>query len=163
MALFNKTREIEEITEASIQFAESMMADMELPASRWLNLQDIDEVDIILQRLIWPSALVRERAATALAGLIKSASNKEHILEKLMIWINGQELESIIAIGLLALLKAAEEGSDELKYVNTEKLANYIPLTSVVIDKVFKELTRLLGRENGLNVCSQSLNPTPVG
>jgi len=163
LALFNKTREIEEITEASIQFAESMMADMELPASRWLNLQDIDEVDIILQRLIWPSALVRERAATALAGLIKSASNKEHILEKLMIWINGQELESIIAIGLLALLKAAEEGSDELKYVNTEKLANVIPLSSVVIDKAFEELTRLLGRKNDFNVGSQALNPTPVG
>jgi len=163
LALFGKIQEMEEITESSVKFAESMMANMELPASRWLDSPDIDELDIILQRLIWPSALVRERAATALAGLLKSAPNKEHVLERLMTWISGQELESVVAIGLLPLVKAAELTPDALTYVDTDRLMNILPVTSVVIEKVFEELTRLLGRKTDFNVGSKTLNSVQAG
>lgn len=162
LALFGKLREMEDITEASIKFAQSMMGDIDLPTCKWIGLPNIDNVDILLSRLIWPSPLVRERAATGIAELLQVASNRENILDRLVRWINKQKLESIVAIGLLPLLKAAEKHGEKLGYINTDKLATIIPFTSIVIEQLIKELSRLLNKPISLEVKRIDINIVPA-
>jgi len=162
LALFGRINEMEEITESSVRFAESLMANVELPLSVWINLPNVDELDILLQRLIWPSPLVRERAATALAGLLRFTPNKEQIFERLLNWIGRQKLESIIAIGLLPLLKAAEAKDNTVDYVDTHRLSNVLPFTSVVIERLLEELAQLLSRPIDFKVNRKTINAAPA-
>lgn len=162
LALFGKFNEMEEITESGVRFAESLMADVELPLSTWINLPNVDELDILLQRLIWPTPLVRERAATTLAGLLRFAPNKEQIFERLLNWISKQELDSIVATGLLPLLKAAEMKDNTVDYVDTHRLANALPFTSVVIERLLEELARLLGRPIDFKVNRKTIKAAPA-
>ncbi|KAF0218582.1 MAG: hypothetical protein FD167_5117, partial [bacterium] len=59
--LFNNKEAIATIIEASITFAESLMGDTPLPTPSWFSDSciDIDELDVLIQRLVWPSPLVR--------------------------------------------------------------------------------------------------------
>lgn len=162
LALFGELNKMEEITESSVKFAESLMADVELPLSTWINLLNVDELDILLQRLVWPSPLVRERAATALAGLLKFSLNKEIVLGKLLNWICKQELESTVAIGLLPLLKAAEMKDNAVDYIDTRKLTSSLPFTSVVIEKLLEKLSLLLNTPIDFKINRRSINVAPA-
>ena len=62
--------------------------------SKWLVLSEIGVVDILLQRLTWPSPLVRERAATAIASLLVDSSNKSSVCDKVIACISHQQMES---------------------------------------------------------------------
>ena len=62
-------------------------------------------IEILVDRLRWPDALVRERAASQLGELISEGNHDAR--EKLIAWISRQELESLSAIGLLPFLYAA--------------------------------------------------------
>lgn len=145
LTLFDNLESIEEITEASVKFAESLMADLELPRSLWVTENsNIDVVDILFQRLLWPSPLVRERAATGIARMLISSQDKEQIFGRLLNWIKNQKFESVIAIGLLPILKAVERKDKAIKYISLEKVVNALPMTSIVIEKLIEELARLL-------------------
>jgi len=106
--LFNRLDLAEEITQKSIDMLKLLMADIEFPPVQWVQYPDVDEYDILLSRLKWPSPLVRERAATEIARLLCDASVQETIFTKLTGWIQQQTLESLVAIGLLPLIKSAE-------------------------------------------------------
>ncbi|AEM79496.1 dsDNA nuclease domain-containing protein [Thermoanaerobacter wiegelii] len=144
---FDKQEYAEEITEAGILFAKELMADIVLPASKWLMLPEIGVIDILLQRLTWPSPFVRERAATAIASLLIDSSNKIFIWDKLIEFISNQKLESLVAIGLLPLIKAASTRPEEMNYLDIDRLISALPLTSVVIDKLVNELATLLNKK----------------
>jgi len=151
LRLFDNLELIEEITESSVKFAESLMADLELPKSLWMTENsNIDIVDILFQRLLWPSPLARERVATGIARTLIYAQDKEQILERLLNWIKNQKLESTIAIGLLPILKAAESKNKAVEYTNLQEVIKALPITSIVIEKLIEELARLLGKEINL-------------
>lgn len=146
LLLFGDVARAEAITEASVQFAESLMADSLLPTSEWLSGGDeITELDILLQRLLWPGPLVRERAATAVAELLYSSEQKENVFKKLLSWIQQQKMETEVAIGLLPLIKAFYSTPDRihLDYLNLQVIVDSIPVNSEVITKLADELALL--------------------
>ena len=59
-------------------------------------------IELLVDRLRWPAALVRERAASQLGKLI--GDGDEVVRNTLIAWISRQELESLAAIGLLPFL-----------------------------------------------------------
>lgn len=65
-------------------------------------------IEVLVDRLRWPAALVRERAASQLGKLI--ADGDEVARDTMLSWISRQELESLAAIGLLPFLYAATKG-----------------------------------------------------
>ncbi|MBT9168192.1 NACHT domain-containing protein [Candidatus Hakubella thermalkaliphila] len=161
LTLFGDLKSAEEITEASVKFAESLMANLELPPSKWLSLKDIDVIDILFQRLAWPSPLVREWAATAIASLLKESPSKEAIFKRLLQWIKSQQLESMVAVSLLPLVKALEKNRDQVEYLQIDKIIESIPLTSVVIERLVDELSYLLGVDSKTPSKRKIINPVP--
>jgi len=147
LALFNGLKIMEEVTESGVSIMESLMANLELPPAKWVGHPEVDEFDILLQRLIWPSPSVRERAATAIAGLLNDGINKKWHYERLLEWIESQKLESIVAIGLLPILKALEKDNGLYTYINLDKIINIIPMSSIVIENLIKETARLLKKQ----------------
>ncbi len=88
LLLFNEREKAETITEASIRFAESLMADLNLSVPEWIsNTQEVYELDLLIQRLLWPSPLVRERAASGIAYLLINEEDKRSVYNKLLTWI----------------------------------------------------------------------------
>lgn len=61
---------------------------------------------LLFTQLIWPSGLVRERACVQIAKLLLDPEYSEATLRHLLLWIKSQKLESVTALGLLALLRA---------------------------------------------------------
>jgi len=146
LILFGDVARAEAITEASVQFAESLMADSRLPTPEWLSVVgEVTELDILLQRLLWPGPLVRERAATAIAELLYSSEQKENVFKKLLSWIQKQKMESAVAIGLLPLIKAFYSTPDRthLDYLILQDIVDSIPVNSEVISKLAEELASL--------------------
>lgn len=158
---FDKQEYAEEITEAGVLFAKELMANMALPPSKWLVLSEIGVVDILLQRLTWPSPLVRERAATAIASLLVDSSNKSSVCDKVIEFISHQQMESLVAIGLLPLLKAASTRPEEMNFLDLERVVSALPLTSVIIDKLINELAQLLGKGITIPKKINSIKPVP--
>lgn len=145
LALFGDIGALRDVVLAGIETAESLMADLQLPNPEWLALTEVDDVDILLQRLVWPSPLVRERSAVAIAALIRGGPLKQRVLARLLDWIGKQELESVIAIGLLPILKAAERNAGDLKHIRVEEVADALPAMSIVTETLLRELARLVG------------------
>lgn len=63
-------------------------------------------IDLLVDRLRWPAALVRERAAEQIAKLI--VEGRQDVSDALLEWIGRQTLESRAASGILPFLKAQE-------------------------------------------------------
>lgn len=166
LLLFGDTAKAEELTEASVVFAESLMADVSLSLPEWSESSvEIDELDILIQRLVWPSALVRERAATALSHLICSSGRKFEVLEKLLSWIHDQKMESTIAIGYLPIIKAFYLAKNliDLNFIDIRRLASAAPLSSEVIERLFDEFSLLMAKAKS-NLSSQAkIEIFPVG
>ena len=145
---FGDFERAEAITNASVQFVESLMADIDLPIPIWFKEKNIIcEIDVLIQRLLWPSPLVRERAACGIARLLCSSENKKSILTCLLSWTKVQKMETIIAIGLLPIIKAfyIADNSSDLNYINVDKIAHSILINSEVIEKLFNEIYFLTG------------------
>lgn len=149
LTMFGDSKKAEEITDASIQFAEELMADLKLPKPGWIkqSAQEVDEIDILLQRLLWPSPLVRERAATGIAYLLVNSPGKKNVYEKILSWIQYQAMESTVAIGLLPLIRAFHLCNQpaELSYIKINSIVEAVNTNSVVIEKLVQELTELTG------------------
>jgi hypothetical protein len=108
-ALFDEVENIEKVTRASVEFAKNLMADLKLSDPIWTNSHETDNLDILLSRLLWPSPLVRERAATAISLLLRVSPKKgDYLFGDCSNGFHDQKLESTIAIGLLPILHAAE-------------------------------------------------------
>ena len=146
LLLFGDSAKAESITEASVCFAKSLVTDSNIPLPEWSESRsEVNILDILIQRLIWPSPLVRERAATALAYLLCSSTKKEDVLKILLSWIEEQRLETAVAIGFLPIIKAFSiiGNPNDLKYIDIKTLAKAVSINSEVIEKLFDELTLL--------------------
>jgi len=150
LAFFDNLEMIEQITESSVKSMESLIADLELPKCLWVELPEVPALDILFQRLMWPSPLVRERAASAIAELLNTHSNKEKVFSKLLGWISKQKLESVIAIGLLPVLKALEKRDKIFGDGDIKRLIESLPMTSIVIEKLIEEIAHLLNKQLAL-------------
>jgi hypothetical protein len=72
-------------------------------------------MDVLLSRLTWPSVLVRERAAVALAELMAEESPiAERAQTAILAWIGQQNLESTAALGVLVFCRLADQHPDRL-------------------------------------------------
>ncbi|MFA5166258.1 MAG: dsDNA nuclease domain-containing protein [Candidatus Paceibacterota bacterium] len=143
--LFEDLKNAEVITEASINFSEQLMADIKLPLPVWetdfYKHSDITEVDLLIQRLLWPSPLVRGQAANALAWLFYQSEHREEIYKKYTDWIKKQSLESVVAVSMLPFFKTIQiKNKADLSYINFEEVIKSLPIGSVVIDKLIEEL-----------------------
>lgn len=162
LCFINELKLAEQIIDAGVNFAGALMADLELPDCHWLHLDKIEVIDILLQRLLWPSPLVRERTASAIGQLLKLSPNKEQIYAKLLNWIKNQKMETTIAIGLLPIAKSAETGSQSLKYIKIHELIECLPITSLVIDEIIKEIIGLFGEVVNWQSRWKGINVVPV-
>ncbi len=71
LLLFDDLANAQKITDAAVRFAESLVADTHLPVPEWVaGHKNIAVLDVLVQRLVWPSPMVRERTATAIATLL---------------------------------------------------------------------------------------------
>lgn len=141
---FNDLSKAMEITEASVEFAEGLMANLNLPNPDWAknDFCPADEIDLLFQRLVWPSSLVRERAATAIGNLLANSSEKEGIYKRLLRWVNNWKVESIIAIGLLPINKAFQvcKKKRDLSFIKIEKIISLIQANSIIIEELLKKI-----------------------
>lgn len=141
------------ITEASVDFTENLMANLNLRSPDWtkVNFQEVDELDLLFQRLLWPSPLVRERAATAIGDLLANSPKKEEICKRLLDWISNWKIESIIAIGLLPITKAFQvcKKKSDVAFIKADNISNSIKASSLVIEKLILEIAS--GKKEELN------------
>jgi len=68
-------------------------------------------LDLLLQRLTWPSGLVRERACVSLGSLIADAEVGGEVASAVLAWMTSQKLESVAVFGLLAFFQAKTRGA----------------------------------------------------
>ena len=87
-------------------------------------------IDLLVDRLRWPAALVRERAAAQIALLI--AEGRQDVSDALLAWIGRQELESRAGAGILPFLRAQE--LTNVQPVDTQELAETCRARSVLSD-----------------------------
>jgi hypothetical protein len=66
-------------------------------------------IDLLLQRLQWPSCNVREKACRALSRLIMNVESGPDVQNLLLAWIGRQRLESVAALGLLVFCRVKLE------------------------------------------------------
>ena len=93
-------------------------------------------IEILVDRLRWPAALVRERAASQLGNLIVEGNHE--VRDALIAWIARQELESLAAVGLLPFLYAAARASSE--GFTTNELASACKARSVLSELYLSHL-----------------------
>ena len=164
--LFGDSKRAETISEASVGFAESLMADLSLPIPIWFKEEtEISVLDILLQRLVWPSPAVRERTATGLARLLYKSENKKEIFGELLRWISRQKMETTVAVGLLPIVKAFSiaESPDDLSYIRIEDIANSISVNSEVVERLFDEITLFTKTDKPELPAFQDTQLTPTG
>ena len=162
--LFGDLTLAEAITEASIQFVESLMADATLPVPEWFkDNEEISVFDILMQRLAWPSPLVRERSAVALADLLGSSEKKSDILNGLLLWISKQQMETTVAIGLLPIIKAfyTVDNLSDLDYIEIKDIAGSALLNSEVVERLFDEIALLMGTGKPDLPAFKEIEPVP--
>jgi len=70
---------------------------------------DQEAIDLLLCRLTWPSPIVRERTAIAVADLL-AGPDSSVVQASLLKWIREQTLESVVALGLLPICRAEDAG-----------------------------------------------------
>ena len=92
--------------------------------------------ELLVDRLRWPSTLVRERAAAQLGDLI--ADGNQDACDALTKWVSRQELESLAAIGLLPFLRA--DSLNGAKLPSTEELESACKAKSVLSEMYLGQL-----------------------
>jgi NACHT domain len=98
----------EELTAAAVSCLTEMMADVHLPAARWVE-QTASSYDVLLKRLIWPSPIVRERAAIAFCELIVNEQTSAQVIDYLCARLRSTSLESHAVLILLPIVKAVRK------------------------------------------------------
>ena len=141
-AMFNRLDIVDDMVEAAVTFAELLAIDLPLPEQNWTTRPAVDAIDVLLQRLLWPSPLVRERAADQIALLLRDESRRVVMFQRLVTWISDQKLESIVTIGLLPVIKAAGTPAG-VSGLDLQHLCDSLPVTSVVTLELVKELSAL--------------------
>ena len=87
-------------------------------------------IELLVDRLRWPAALVRERAADQIAELIDEG--RQDVCDALLAWIGRQELESRACAGILPFMKVKE--LTNIRPVDAQELAETCRARSVLSD-----------------------------
>jgi hypothetical protein len=75
----------------------------------------MNNIDVLISRLTWPSVLVRERAAVALADLISQEGTVGKQTQSAVIeWLGQQNLESAAILGILVFCRLADRQQSKL-------------------------------------------------
>jgi hypothetical protein len=98
-----------------------------------MNREESAALDLLLQRLLWPSLLVRERSAVALASLLRDPGSGAAVLETLLAWMRRQPFESTVAIGFLALAQLKIQGGTLVPWERVESAIQKPSLLSWLI------------------------------
>ena len=144
--LFGDRTNAEAITESSISFAESLMADTKLPVPNWATSEEIlSDIDLLFLRLYLPNPATRERVATAIARLMCFSERKEEVFNSLLGLIKGQTMESMVAIALLPIIKAFYINQDKnlIGYIKIDPIVKSLPISSKVIEELVKIIAGL--------------------
>lgn len=67
-----------------------------------------DQLGLLFSRLSWPSPLVRERAAKAIADMLVDPSLANPVYQYLLSWLSEQKLESICFVGILPIARVSD-------------------------------------------------------
>jgi len=144
-ALFGDLTLADDVVEAAIQVVEELMCDMTFSQPPWQQQPDVNVTDVLLQRLLWPSPLVRERAAAGIASLLLRRPTRTAVASALISWLKCQSLETICVIGLLPVLKACQVNSKVLSKKTLQQIVASIRCKSLVLDSLVGELSILTG------------------
>lgn len=146
LTYFGFLNEAESMTEVAVKFAESLMADLELPKPSWINEALVNSLDILFSRLVWPSPIVRERAATALCVLLSDKLVSSEVLKKLLEWNAKSSLESITTIALLPIAKSARhDGKNSV--LEYDLIKNAVIKPTINSEFILKEIAKSLDEE----------------
>ena len=96
-------------------------------------------VFMLFNRLLWPSAMVRDGACSAIVKLLTDSDIGEEILAKYMQWISELELESSAANALLPIILANESNRD-FDLPNQDAVKNSIAYPSLLSAVLMNEL-----------------------
>lgn len=108
----NQDEAAKSVGEAIISAVEELVSPLNLRSPKWLDAVDeeYDGLDLLLDRLSWPSGSVRERAAAELASLIADGEPGVGAQDRLLTWLSAQRLESLVCVGLLPFCHARQFG-----------------------------------------------------
>ncbi|MCK9574208.1 MAG: hypothetical protein M0R20_07470, partial [Candidatus Omnitrophica bacterium] len=169
---FGFVKEAESMTEMAVRFAEGLMADLKLPDQPWINENLIDSLDVLLSRLIWPSPLVRERAATGLSFLLSDKTLSKEVFQRLSDWLRKRDLESITVLSLLPIAKSTRRDRkiSPLEYNSIKKLIVKPSITSEFILKeiaksmdeslLTKDKFEVMREPKDLSICPEEYEPS---
>jgi hypothetical protein len=97
-------------------------------------------LEMLFERLTWPSGLVRERACVSLGSLMADAALGEEIIGTVLTWIGQQKLESVAALGLLAFFQAKLRGVElPARDVVSQHLAKPSLLSWLIYRTLYKQ------------------------
>jgi hypothetical protein len=141
---FGQMGKAEVLCEASVRVAEGLMANLRLPPVDWLNTAtETDLYDVLFARIVWPSPIVRERAASQISELLANEATRQACLTRICGWLSEQKLESKAVVGLLPVAKAARRvplGDGTL----AQRLRNSIKARSIVSENILLDIERHL-------------------
>jgi len=147
---FNDLNTAENLVEEIVKSTEILMGNLNLKIPSWMKITPPDLYELLLSRLEWPSPIIRERSANAIAKLLESDTD-DLIFNKLIDWISSQQLESTVILGLLPIAKYARRNKNQFG-LKTEDIIKAIKKPSIVSTKLLQELTKninIASFENG--------------
>jgi len=139
-SMFGDTVACEEIVEQSVKTAQELMGNLQLPPPLWSDVAGVTIIDLLLLRLEWPSSYVRERAASALANLLKQSEARATVLSSLTQWIESQTLESKVVLGILPIIRALAD--EDVRNVDFQDTISCIQISSPVISELIADIER---------------------
>ncbi len=95
-------------------------------------------IGLLLQRLVWPSLLVRERAASQLVDLLREPASRDAAASQFVGWMKSLKFESLAANALLIPLRLKREGVEPLPPV--ERLVAALNYPSILSQILFTSL-----------------------
>jgi hypothetical protein len=137
--ILGETERATEVVDAIVLNTAEYVSPLRFPDVSWVEecAVDSDErtrhIDLLLARLTWPSALVRERACDALGALLADGELSEFVRTRFEDWASKQHLESTSVLALLACCRAREYAGAvgtvtrlELPISKPSVLSNYV-------------------------------------
>jgi hypothetical protein len=102
-----------EVAESVVNHSLEYVSPLRFPPLPWASVAEVAsteyrDLDLLLERLRWPSALVRERACAGIAGILLDPRIGGLVRQRLAEWATSQEPESLQALALVAWSRASQ-------------------------------------------------------
>jgi hypothetical protein len=163
LAMFNDKELAETVVGAAVNVSKALMCDMQFERPAWLQCRDVSVTEVLLQRLLWPSPLIRERAATGIAGLLASPSTQIETASALKRWIDQHQLESEVVLALLPVWLCCQSSPQALTEHLLQEIVDTIVIRSLSIELLVLEINRVTGHSLVLKSDPQAPVWAPTG